>query len=118
MADARRRWDEEEIEKLINLIETNYEFLFAPVHPAKTKSMIEEKWQSMMPLSVSQIKKKWADLKSNSKHAVAKYRRESNRTGQGSGGITQPTDRQQRIAGFIGAVHTQGVPGSDLLFTI
>ena len=70
MADcSRRRWEDYEIEKLIDLVEANYEFLFSAFTPAKTKHMVDSKWKSItesinsigfghIPLNVTQIRKK------------------------------------------------------------
>jgi hypothetical protein len=128
MADgSRRRWEDYEIEKPIDLVEANYEFLSSAFTPAKTKHMVHSKWKSItesinsigfghIPLNVTQVRKKWTDIKSISKQAVAKYKNDISRTGGGTSGNT-PTKLQFRIAGFIGTVNTQGIAGTEMCDT-
>ena len=65
---------------------------------------------------LTQIRKKWTDIKSISKQAVAKYKNDISRTGGGTSGNT-PTELQFRIAGFIGTVNTQGIAGTKMCDT-
>ena len=87
---AIRQWAEDEKNKLIDLVELNYGFLFQGLSPQKTKQMVDQKWLDIVneinslgmgsaPLTVKKAKKKWADMKSISKKTVAKWKNEANR---------------------------------------
>ena len=73
-----RQWAEDEKNKLIDLVELNYGFLFEGLLPQKTKQMVDQKWLDIVneinslgmgsaPLTVKKAKRKWADMKSISK---------------------------------------------------
>ena len=79
----------------------------------KSKQMVEKRWSEIVlqinahdasspALSVKQVKKKWADLKSLSKRAVARWNAEVKRTGGGTNAAPKPSEIQFRIAAFIG----------------
>ena len=121
---AIRQWAEDEKNKLIDLVELNYGFLFEGLSPQKTKQMVDQKWLDIVneinslgmgsaPLTVKKAKKKWADMKSISKKTVAKWKNEANRTGGGPNTATKPNEMHFRIANFIGYVHTFGIPGTE-----
>ena len=70
MTDERRRWTNEETEKLVSLVSDNYSFLFDAITPGKSRKMINEKWQLITDqinalgsgkalLSSDQVEKKW-----------------------------------------------------------
>ena len=40
-----RRWTQEEVELLIDLVKDNYTFLTGALTNAKTKSMVDNKWK-------------------------------------------------------------------------
>ena len=72
---STRQWDEEEKNFLINLVETNYNYLFISLTPNKTKQMVDKRWVEIVQkinalgvgspaLSLKQVKKKWAVMKS------------------------------------------------------
>ena len=86
--------------------------------------MVDEKWLDILneinalgmgspPLTAKKAKKKWVDIKSISKKAVAKWKSEADRTGGGSNTAPKPSEMQFRIANFIGYVHTVGIPGTE-----
>jgi len=121
-----RQWEEDESKLLINLVEENYNFLFESLAPNKTKQMVDQKWQEIVEkinalgvgfpaLSLKQVKKKWADIKSLTKRAVTRWNTEMRRTGGGVNTATKPTEVQFRIAAFIGQVNTTGIPGTENL---
>jgi len=85
--------------------------------------MVDQKWvdtasninslvAGFPALSVKQILKKWADMKSQAKKAVTKWNFECRRTGGGRNLASKPTEIQFRIASFIGEVQTSGIPGT------
>ena len=68
----RRRWTADEIDLLVDFMEKPYDFITSAKNPSKTKTMVEGKWEEVASqvnalgaghslLSVTQIKKKWAD---------------------------------------------------------
>ena len=86
--------------------------------------MVEKRWSEIVlqinalgafspPLSVQQVKKKWADLKLLSKRAVARWNAEVKRTGGGTNAVPKPSETQFRIAAFIGWVNTEGIAATD-----
>lgn len=127
MSENRRRWTEEEIERLVSFVEINYGFLTSKINPRKSKKDVDDKWKEAamsinslaggLPFTVIQVKKKWADLKSLAKKAVAAWDKQSRATGGGSNNASQPTEQQYRICRIIGPVSTAGVPDTDDLDT-
>ena len=110
-------YDEEEKNLLIDLVETNYNYLFNSLTPNKTKRMVDKRWVEMVQkinalgvgssaLWLKQVKKKWADMKLLSKKVVARWNVEMRRTGGGTNTAAKPTESEFRIAGFIGQVNT------------
>ena len=120
----RRRWTAEETQKLVEQVEQHYRFLTEGVTPAKTKAMIEARWDEIVSeinalgsgrplLSLQQVKQKWSDLKSTSKSAVMKYNKSINKTGGGPSSAKDPTETEWKIVSFIGKSATEGIPGTD-----
>ena len=118
-----RLWTANEREKLIELVERNYLFLTEGVSPAKTKVMVDRKWEWIMneinslgegipPLTLKQVKKKWADMKSAAKKAVASYKKALGQTGNRPNDVSKPTAEQERIGSFIGTVNTEPIAGT------
>jgi len=117
-----RRWNNEEVRVLVEEVEANYDFLTGAFTPSKTKAMVDGKWLGICDninalgggakLEVDQVKKKWFDMKSMAKKAVAEYKKELSKTGGGTSTATMPSECQFKIASFIGAVHTEGIPGT------
>ena len=126
MAD-RRSWSQNEKDKLIELVQQNYDFLTSSLTPAKTKAMVDKKWREITdeinsigdgsPLSVLQVKRKWADEKSKTKKVVSKYRKEMGKTGGGTNTADAPSAYQAKIASFIGNTVVDGIPGAASLDT-
>ena len=122
-----RRWVPEEVNVLVDLVEENYEFLTSALSATKTKRMVEERWQIVAsgvnalnagtPYPVEKVKRKWFDLKSISKKAVASYIKELAKTGGGVNKAETSTDLQFKISEMIGEVCTEGVPGTLLCDT-
>ena len=109
---------------MVDLIEGNYEFLTSALFATKTKRMVKERWQVVAsgvnagtPYPVEKVKRKWFDLKSISKKAVASYKKELAKTGGGVNKAETPTDLQFKISEIIGEVCTEGVPGTLLCNT-
>ena len=78
-----RRWTQEEVELLVDLVKDNYTFLTGALTNAKTKSMVDSKWRDIAsvinslakgtPFSTEKIKKKLFDVKSRAKRDVALF---------------------------------------------
>ena len=64
-------------------------------------------------LEVEKVKKKCFDMKSTAKKEVAEYKKELAKTGGGSNTAATPSELQFKIAGFIGLVYTDGIPGTE-----
>ena len=115
-------WTQNEEEKLIELLEIHYKFVTEAVTPAKTKSMVEKRWEIIVntinslgegpPFTVKQVKKKWSDRKSQSKKAVALWKKALNQTGNMPNNTPKPTEQQSRIGGFIGTASTEPIEGT------
>ena len=82
-----RRWNNVEVNTLVEKVGENYHFLTSALFSTKTKTMVEDKWKKIAadinatdvnspPYPVDKIKRKWFDLKSISKKAVAFYKKE------------------------------------------
>ena len=95
---AHRTWKETEVELLIDLISSNYIFLFDAVDNRKSKQDIEIKWRSITerinslgvgssPLTLKQTRRKWFDIKSKAKGVVAKFKRAQSQTGGGKNAV-------------------------------
>ena len=123
----RRRWSQNESDKLIELVQMNYDFLTSGFTPKKTKVMVDEKWKKITEelnslgegpaLNVEKVKIKCQDEKSKTKKAVSKYRRELEKTGGGPNTANAPTVFQSKIASFIGNTVVDGIPGTADLDT-
>jgi len=122
-----RRWLSDEVSLLVDLISKDYDFLTSSLSATKTKFMVDEKWKAIANqindlnndanYPVEKVKRKWFDLKSISKKAVAFYKKELRKTGGGTSKADVPTDLQFKIAEIIGDVCIEGVPGSQMCDT-
>ena len=65
--------------------------------------------------TVGQVEHKWWDLKSAAKQAVAKWKKETTKTGGGSNTAPTPTDTQFRIINIIGGQSVTGIDGASNL---
>ena len=103
-----RRWSSEEVHELVEYVETHYNFLTSALTISKTKSMVDNKWLDITDsinalgagpkLEVEKVKKKWFDMKSTAKKAVAEYKKELTKTGEGANAASTPTELQFKIA--------------------
>ena len=68
-----RRWNNEEVNALVETVGENYHFLTSALSSTKTKTMIEDKWKKIAgdiyvmdmnspPYPVDKVKRKWFDL--------------------------------------------------------
>ena len=118
-----RRWSSEEVHELVENVETHYNFLTSALTISKTKSMVDNKWLDITDsinalgadpkLDVEKVKKKWFDMKSTAKKAVAEYKKELTKTGGGANAASTPTELQFKIASFMGPVYTERIPGTE-----
>ena len=125
--DSFRRWNQEEVELLISLVKDSYAYLTGALSNSKTKPMVDGKWNDIAatinslgygpPFTTEKVKKKWFDLKSRAKKDVAMYKKEAGRTGGDQNLFNTPTELQFKIANIIGAISTEGVPGTCLCDT-
>lgn len=121
---SRRRWSRQETDKLVSLVSVCYKFLTEGFTPSKTKAMVDRKWEEITeainslgdgaPLTVSQIHKKWTDIKSTSKGAVSKYKKAQAKTGLGADAMPkEPSELQYKVASLIGKTATEGIEGAE-----
>ena len=124
-----RRFTQEEVNLLVSLVSQNYDFLTSSLSASKTKRMVDQKWKWIADsvnelnsvtdadnlFSVEKIKRKWFDLKSISKKAVALYNKEQSKTGGGPCKAEVPPDLQFKIAEIIGSVCTSRCAGNSIL---
>ena len=77
-----RRWNNEEVNALVEKVGENYHFLTLALSSTKTKTMVEDKWKKIAahinamdvnspPYPVDKVKQKWFDFKPISKKAVS-----------------------------------------------
>ena len=64
-------------------------------------------------LTVEQVQKKWADLKSQSKSAIMKYNKAIGKTGGGTNSVKQPSEVQYKVVGIIGRSATKVICGTE-----
>ena len=118
-----RRWSNEEVRVLVEEVDANNEFLTSALSVSKTKIMLDAKWNEICrninalgigtTLEVEKVKKKWFDMKSTAKKAMAENKKELTNTGGGSNAAATPSELQFKIASFIGLVYTEGIPGTE-----
>ena len=106
--DSLRRWNQEEIEPLINLVKHNYDCLTGASFNSKTKPMVDGKWTDLTattnslshgpPFSTEKVKKKWFDLMRRAKKDVAMYKKEAGRTGGDQNPFITPIELPFKIA--------------------
>ena len=85
-----RRWISEGVSVPVDQVEKNYEFLTSALFATKTKRMVEERWHVVAnavyalnggtSYSAEKVKRKWFDLKSISKKAMASHTKELAKT--------------------------------------
>jgi len=78
---------------LVEMLANNYNFLTGSINNSKTKAVIDMKWAEIAnsinslgggpPLETEQVRKKWFDTKSLAKKAIAEYKKECGKTGDG-----------------------------------
>jgi len=100
--DISRRCDQEEVNVLIDLINANHAFLTEALTNAKTKQMVDARWDDISrsinslgcgsPFAREKVKKKWFDLKSKAKRDVALFKTETRKTGGGDNNAPKPSD--------------------------
>lgn len=123
MAD-RRRWTLVETNKLVELMQENYQFLFEALNNSKTKRMVDDRWTEVTAqinaigsgktvLTAEKVQRKWTDLKSTTKLHVMKYRKGQKRTGGGTNPEKEPTELQWKIHTMIGSSATSGIAGAE-----
>ena len=108
---------------LVEEVDANYEFLTSALSAAQTKIMVDAKWNEISTkinafgigtrLEAEKVKKKWFEMKSTAKKAVAEYKQELAKTSGGSIAITTPSELQFKIASFVGLVYTEGIPKTE-----
>ena len=109
--DSLRRWNQEEIEPLINLVKHNYDCLTLALFNSKTKLMVNGKCNDITattnslsqgpPFTIEKVKKKWFDLKRRAKKNVAMYKKEAGCTGDDQNPFNTPIELQFKIANIM-----------------
>ena len=120
----RRRWSDEETNKLVELMFIHYKFVTEALTPKKTRQMVDERWKQItdsinsigsgkVAVTPKQVEKKWSDFKSKCKLAVMDYNKELGKTGGGQNTVKQPSEIQYRVAELIGKAATDGVVNAE-----
>ena len=125
----QRKWKPKESEMMLSLVKENYAFLSESLHPGKTKAMINAKWQSItddvnalgahpVPLTATQVKKKWSDTKSTTKKKCTALKRSRQKTGGGKPEDIELTASEQIVQSILPTVAINGIPNTDLCDTV
>ena len=124
----RRRWSDEETNKLVELMFIHYNsfihYVTEALTPKKTRKMVDERWKQItdsinsirskkVAVTPKQVEKKWSDFKSKCKLAVMDYNKELGKTGGGQNTVKQPSEIQYRVAELIGKAATDGVVNAE-----
>ena len=109
--NSLRRWIQEEIEPLINLVKHKYVCLTGALFNSKTKPMVDGKWNDITattntlsngpPFTTAKVKTKWFDHKRRAKKDVAMHKKEVGRTGGGQNPFNTPIELQFKIANIM-----------------
>ena len=117
----KMRFSNCEIEVLLNEVDHRKSVLFGSLSTGVTNKNKQLSWQfvaaavnevSSTPRSFSEIKKKWSDMKVDSKKRIAEYRQSVLITGGGSG-KPPPSPLDERVAGIIGEKLLSGIVPED-----
>ncbi|XP_056884809.1 myb-related transcription factor, partner of profilin-like [Takifugu flavidus] len=110
----------------IVLLTRRKSLLFSSVSAGYTGTNKKEIWAAITSAvdavsgegrSVAEVKKKWFDLKCETKKNIAKFRRETQQTGGGTSHIKSLSEFDQRLRAIIGETALSGVPSAECLDT-
>ena len=108
-----------EVEMMLQGVEFKRAILFSSVNEGYKHSQKNEAWDYLMSgqrRTSAEVRKKWADLKSEAKKRIAKVNREIMATGGGSAGL-RLGEMDQRIQAILGTTAVARVPGAEHLDT-
>ena len=114
-----------EMEVLFQGVESKRDILFSPVSAGYNSSKKKEAWEDITGdintvsgegRTAAEVKKKWADVKSEAKKRISKHRRDMLATGDGTAdpGLSE---RDQRVEAIMEAKPVDGVPGAENMDT-
>lgn len=113
----KRNFSDSEIETLVGEVETHQTILFGTLNAGVTNKRKNAAWEKVTTAvnsvgseerSLSEIKKKWFDIKLCAKKRVTAYRQETTQTGGGQT-TTQLSPMDTRIASIIGDTALCGI---------
>ena len=114
-----------EVEVMLQGVEVKRGILFSSVNEGYKPSQKNEAWDEItrevnvvsgQGRTSAEVKKKWADVKSEAKKIIAKVNREIMATGGGTAGL-RLGEMDQRIQAILGTTAVAGVPGAEHLDT-
>lgn len=118
----KRNFSETEIEVLVGEVEEKQQILFGTLNAGVTQKKKNLAWESVTcavnsvgseERAVSEVKKKWFDIKLCAKKRVTAHRQELSHTGGGQA-TTRLSPMDTRIASIIGDTALSGIiPGGD-----
>ena len=106
-------------------VEVKREILFSSVNQGYKPSQKNEAWNDItrevnvvsgQGRTSAEVKKKWADVKSEAKQRIAKMNRQIMATGGGTADL-RLGEMDQRIQAILGTTAVAGVPGAEHLDT-
>lgn len=122
----KKRFDSTEIEVLIQGVTEHKEVLFSSITTGPQAVKKKYAWNiitdnvnavSVERRTTAEVKKKWFDLKSDSKKKIAEHRRDVEETGGGGPSTSDVSQVDERIVTIIGETAVSGVPGTEALDT-
>lgn len=125
--DAKRKknFSNAEVEVLLQEVTKKRLILFSSVSSGCKVTEKKDAWNAITHAvnvvsgekrTAEEVKKKWFDLKSETKKSIAKQRREMQTTGGGQTCL-EPSELEQRIGAIIGETALSGVPSANHLDT-
>uniref|UniRef100_A0AAV2JZY1 Myb/SANT-like DNA-binding domain-containing protein n=1 Tax=Knipowitschia caucasica TaxID=637954 RepID=A0AAV2JZY1_KNICA len=122
----KKNFSSSELEVLLLEVTRRKKTLFSSLSAGCTNTNKKEAWEAVWRAvdavsgegrSIEEVRKKWFDLKSETKRHIAKHRRETQRTGGGAANTMPMSDLDQRIGAIIGETALSGVPSTESLDT-
>lgn len=119
MADKRKKnFTEEEIDCLLDEIEARWQTLFGSLNSGITTKGKSVAWQCVTASvnevgdgvrTLTEVKKKWNDLKLQGKKRIAAHKASVKATGGGPAGAPELSPTDQRIASILGTCAVSGI---------
>ena len=113
----KKNFSSSEVEVLLQEITQRKKIIFSSLSAGCTNTNKKEAWEAVTRAvdavsgegrTIEDVKKKWFDLKCETKRTIAKFRREMQRTGGGTADTTPMSELDQRIGAIIGETALSG----------